>query len=74
MKTQLEYPSKMYPTKSGKLLTSQQMAQMQEIGINKIEEQLKTEQNPKKIKLLKNRLREIKLFVLLHSDIKQFMK
>jgi hypothetical protein len=74
MKTVLEYPEKMYPTKSGAILTSRQMAQMQEIGINKIEEQLKTEQNPRKIKTLKNRLREIKLFVLLHSDIKQFMK
>lgn len=74
MKTQLEHPKKMYPLKNGKLFSSRQMAQMQQIGIDKITEELKTETNPKKIKLLKNRLREIKLFVLLHADIKQFMK
>jgi ribosomal protein L20A (L18A) len=74
MTAQLEYPEKMYPVKNGKLFSSRQMLKMQEIGINKIEEQLKTETNTRKIKTLKNRLREIKLFILLHPDIKQFQK
>jgi hypothetical protein len=74
MKSQMEYPSKMYPTKSGKLLTSEQMAEMQEIGINKINEQLKETTNPRKIKTLKNRLREIKLWLLVHPDVAQYLK
>jgi hypothetical protein len=73
MITEEEYPSKNYPTKSGTILNSEQMAAMQAIGIRKITKQLKTETNQKKIKLLKNRLREIKLFVLLHPDIKQYL-
>ena len=74
MQTETEYPSKMYPTKSGDRLNSEQMATMQAIGIKKISEELKTATNPKKIKTLKNRLREIKLWVLVHPDVKQFIK
>ena len=52
MKQELEYPEKMYPTKSGKLLSSRQMAEMQQIGIRKLNEQLKETTNPKKIENL----------------------
>jgi hypothetical protein len=74
MESKEEYPSKNYPTKSGAILDSEQMAKMQQIGINKITEQLKTETNPKKIKTLKNRLREIKLWLLVHPDVNQYFK
>jgi hypothetical protein len=74
MKTVLEYPSKMYPIKSGALFSSEQMAKIQEIGIKKLNDQLASTTNPKKTKLLKNRLREIKLWLLVHPDVKQFMK
>lgn len=71
MKTVLEYPSKMYPVKGGNLFTSEQMAQMQTIGIRKINEQLKTATSAAKIKKLKNQLRDIKLFIMTHPDVKQ---
>ena len=71
--TEYEYEEKMYPTKSG-MLSSSEMAALQEIGIRKITEQIEATTNPKKIKTLKNRLREIKLWVLVHPDVKQFMK
>ena len=74
MKPEIEYPNKMYPTKSGVLFSSQQMAEMQAIGIKKLNDQLASTINPKKIKLLKNRLREIRLWLLVHPDAKQFMK
>ncbi len=73
IKTEMEYPEKKYSTKSG-ILTSSEMAALQEIGIRKITEQIEATTNPKKIKTLKNRLREIKLWVLVHPDVKQFMK
>jgi hypothetical protein len=50
MKPQLEYPEKVYTTKSG-LLKSSDMALLQQLGINKITEQLESTTNPKKIKL-----------------------
>jgi len=74
MKQELEYPEKMYTLKNGRLFSSRQMAEMQKIGIKKLEEQLKQTTDQTKVRLLKNRLREINLFVLLHADIKQFMK
>jgi hypothetical protein len=74
MNSQLEYPLKMYPSKSGKLLTSEEMALLQAYGIKKISEQLKATTNPRKIKLLRNRLREIKLWLLAHPDVRQFIK
>ena len=74
MNSKMEYPSKMYPTKSGKLFTSEQMAKMQEIGIRELTEQLKTATSPRKIKLLKDRLREINLWVATHPDVDQHMK
>jgi hypothetical protein len=73
MKPQLEYPEKMYPVKGGKLFLSSEMAKMQQIGIKKLNEQLKETTNPKKIKILKNRLREIKLWLLVHPDVLQHM-
>jgi hypothetical protein len=73
MKPQMEYPEKTYSTKSG-ILTSSDMALLQQIGINKISEQLKTATGERKIKTLKNRLREIKLWLLMHPDVKQYMK
>ena len=73
MKTQLEYPEKLYPVKGNKLFSSLQMAQMQQIGIKKLNEQLATEQNQKKVKILKNRLREIRLWLLVHPDVLQHM-
>ncbi len=72
MKQEMEYPEKMYPVKGNKLFSSSEMAQMQQIGIKKLNEQLATEQNPKKVKILKNRLREIKLWLLTHPDVRQF--
>lgn len=73
MKPQMEYEEKVYNTKSG-LLTSSDMAALQEIDIRKIAEQLKTATSERKIKTLKNRLREIKLWLLVHPDVNQFMK
>ena len=73
MNTEQEYPSRMYPTKSGKLFSSEQMAEMQKIGIRELTEQLKTATSPRKIKQLKDRLREIRLWVAMHPDVRQFM-
>jgi hypothetical protein len=73
MKPQMEYPEKKYPVKGNKLFSSSEMAKMQEIGIRKLNEQLASTTNPKKIKMLKNRLREIKLWLLVHPDVNQHM-
>lgn len=72
MKSQLEYPEKTYSTKSG-ILTSSDMALLQQIGINKLNEQLKTATSKRKVKTLKNRLREIRLWLLVHPDVLQHM-
>jgi hypothetical protein len=74
MKPQMEYESKMYPTKSGKLFNSEQMAAMQELGIKRLNDELKSTTNPRKVKELRNRLREIKLWVAFHPDVRQHMK
>jgi hypothetical protein len=74
MNSQIEYPEKMYPVKGNKLFSSRQMAEMQQIGIRELTEQLKTATSERKIKMLKNRIREIKLWVAMHPDVKQFMK
>ncbi len=73
MKQEMEYPEKMYPVKGNKLFSSSEMAEMQQIGIKKLNEQLKETTNPKKIKIIQNRLREIKLWLLTHPDVRQFM-
>jgi len=72
MKQELEYPEKMYTVQGNKLFSSRQMAEMQQIGIKKLNEQLKETTNTKKIELLKNRLREVKLWLLVHPDVLQF--
>jgi hypothetical protein len=72
MKQEMEYHEKMYTVKGNKMFTSRQMAEMQQIGIKKLNEQLKKTTDPKKIKILKNRLREIKLWLLVHPDVLQF--
>jgi hypothetical protein len=72
MKQELEHHEKRYPVKGDKLFSSRQMAEMQQIGIMKLNKQLATEQNPKKIKIIQNRLREIKLWLLTHPDVRQF--
>jgi hypothetical protein len=71
MESKEEYPSKNYPTKSGAILDSEQMAKMQAIGIKKLNDELKSTKNPRKVKELRNRLREIKLWIAFHPDVNQ---
>jgi hypothetical protein len=49
------------------------MAEMQKIGIMELTEQLKTATSQRKTKKLKDRLREIKLWVATHPDVRQHM-
>lgn len=70
----MEHPEKMYPLKSGKIINSEQMAALQELGIKRLNDELKSTTNSRKVKALRNRLREIKLWVAFHPDVRQYLK
>jgi len=66
-------PSKNYTTKQG-IISSQEMAEVLRYGIKHMKNELNTTTDAKKIKVLKDKLRAITLYVAQHDDIKQFMK
>ena len=74
MELQTEYPSKMYPTKSGEMLSSKEMAEMLAQAVEYAKNQMQTTKDKRKIKKLQDRLRNIKLYVAQHDDIKQYIK
>jgi len=74
MELQTEYPSKMYPTKSGEMLSSKEMAETLAQAVEYAKNQMQTTKDKRKIKKLQDRLRNIKLYVAQHDDIKQYIK
>jgi hypothetical protein len=57
MNSQIEHPEKIYTLKSGKIVNSEQMAAIQEYGIKRLNGELKSATNPRKVKELRNILR-----------------
>ena len=74
MKTETEYASKMYPTKSGDTLTSKEYSEVLKEAIKHYNNQIQTTKDARKKKRLQDKVRNIKLWVAQHDDIKQFMK
>lgn len=67
-------PSKIYTSSNGETLPSEEMAELIEFGINKINKQLQSVTNVKEIKKLKDKKRVLLVTVYYNPDIKQFMK
>ena len=74
MESKTEYESKMYPTKSGTELTSQQMAETLAQAVEYANNQIKSTTDSRKIKKLQDRLRNIKIWISQHPDVKQYMQ
>jgi|GEM_PF-3219814 len=74
MESKTKYESKMYPTKSGEMLSSKEMAETLKEAIEYANNQMQTTKDKRKIKKLQDRLRNIKLYVAQHDDIKQYIK
>src|SRR5665647_3848784 len=70
MESKTKYESKMYPTKSGEMLSSKEMAETLKEAIEYANNQMQTTKDKRKIKKLQDRLRNIKLYVAQHDDIK----
>jgi len=66
-------PSKNYTTKQG-IISSQEMAEVLQYGIKHMNNELNTTTDAKKIKVLKDKLRAIKLYVAQHDDVKQYIQ
>ena len=74
MESQTEYPSKMYPTKTGTELTSHEYAEMLKEAIEHYKNQIQTTKDARKKKRLQEKIRNIKLWVAQHPDVKQYIK
>jgi hypothetical protein len=74
MKIDIEYPSKMYPTKSGTELTSQEYAEVLIQAIEHYKNQIQSTTDVRKIKKLKDKLRAIKIFISQHDDVKKYIQ
>ena len=74
MEIEIEYPSKNYPTKSGTELSSHEYAEVLKEAIEHYNNQIKTTTDVRKIKKLKDKLRNIKLWLAQHDDVKQYMQ
>jgi hypothetical protein len=74
MTTEPQYPSKMYPTKSGDMLSSKEYAEVLAEAISHYNNQIQITQDARKIKKFKDKLRSIKIFINQHDDVKQFVQ
>lgn len=74
MESKTEYESKMYPTKSVTELTSKEMAGTLKEAIELYNNQIKTTRDARKKKRLQEKIRNIKLWVAQHPDVKQYIK
>jgi len=74
MDSQPQNECKMYPTKSGKTLSSNEMAEALKEAIELYNNQIKSTRDARKKKRLHDKVRNIKLFVAQHDDIKQYIK
>jgi hypothetical protein len=72
MKSQIEYPSKMYPTKAGDILSSQEYAETLKEAIEFYNNQIQKTRDMRKVKKLKDRLRSVKIWINQHDDVKQY--
>jgi len=67
-------PSKIYTTKQGETLTSEQMAKIIVEAIEYAINQMHSTTDTRKKKRLQDKVRNIKLYVAQHDDIKQYIK
>jgi len=74
MEIETEYESKMYPTKTGDTLSSQEYAEVLAEAIEHYNNQIQTTKDKRKIKKLQDRLRSIKIWINQHDDVKRYFK
>jgi hypothetical protein len=74
IKTELKNEVGMYTTSSGEKLTSKEMAETLVQAIEHIQNQAKSTRDAKKIKRLHEKIRNVKLWIALHEDVKQYIK
>lgn len=67
-------PSKTYNLKDGSELSSQEMAEVLKFGINKINGELKSTANTRKIKKLQDKKRTFLMWIINNPDIKQYIQ
>jgi L-2-hydroxyglutarate oxidase LhgO len=73
-KTELKNEGGVYTTKGGEILTSEQIAEMLTEAIEHYNNQIKSTTDVRKIKKLKDKLRNIKIWINQHDDVRQFIK
>ena len=74
MDSQPQNECKMYPTKSGETINSMEMARTLTEAIEHYNNQINSTRDARKKKRLNEKLRNIKLWVALHPDVKQYMQ
>ena len=74
MDSQPQNECKMYPTKSGEQLTCEQMAETLTEAIEHFNNQIQSTRDARKKKRLQEKLRNIKIWVAQHPDVKQYMQ
>ena len=72
-KTELKNECGLYTTKGGEILNSKQMAETLKDAIELYNNQIKTTNDARKIKKLKDKLRSIKLWIASHDDVRNFI-
>lgn len=66
--------SKVYQTKSGDNLTSAEMAETMQFGIEQLNNQIKATSDAKKIKKLQDKKRIVLMWIHYHPDVKQYIQ
>jgi hypothetical protein len=74
MKTEVKNGTIVYTTRAGYKLTSKEYAETLTEAIEHTKNQMKSTRDARKKKRLQERLRNIKLWIALHDDVRQFMK
>jgi hypothetical protein len=74
LKTEVKNGVIIYTTKAGYRLTSKEYAETLTEAIEHTKNQMKLTRDARKKKRLSEKLRNIKLWIALHDDVRQFMK
>jgi hypothetical protein len=73
-KTEMKYEGGLYTVKSGDKLTPKEMAETLKEAIELYNNQIKTTKDVRKKKRLQDKIRNVKLWLAQHDDVRNFMK
>jgi len=73
-KTELKNEGGIYTTSNGNKLTPKELAETLSEAISLYNNQIKTTSDVRKIKKLKDKIRNVKLWLAQHDDVKKFVQ